>query len=409
MVAQMCSSESVDDIWINARIAGRGGESHLLSIKKGVIHQVIPQRQVDLSLLSASHTSSGIHDAKHALLTPGFIDCHTHLVFAGNRTSEFKQRLQGANYTEIARQGGGILATVHATRKASLSELVELAIPRLQALMVEGVTTLEIKSGYGLELETELRMLRAARELERLYPVRIQTSFLGAHATPPEYQQDRDAYVDYVCKEMIPAVAAEQLADAVDVFCENIGFSVAQCEQVFEAASKFGLPVKGHTEQLSCQGGAELVARYRGLSADHLEYLDKAGAKAMADAGTVAVLLPGAFYFLKETQLPPVGLFRQHGVPIALATDFNPGSSPLASIQLMMNMGCILFDLTPEEAFTGVTVNAAKALGLSDQTGFIEAGMRADFCLWDISEPAEFAYSFGINRLKQRVIKGKPC
>ena len=408
MVYRVENIVETDSIWINARIAGRGEDIYLLSVKEGLIQTVCLQRNIDLSALYKAASAVSIYDAEHALLTPGLIDCHTHLVFAGNRAGEFERRLRGDSYEMIARQGGGILATVDATRKSSLSELVSLAKPRLQALMAEGVTTLEIKSGYGLELETELKMLRTARELASQYPIRIRTSFLGAHALPPEYQYDSDAYIAYVCEEMIPAVAAEKLADAVDVFCEGIGFSVEQCERVFHSAAQHGLSVKGHTEQLSRQGGTELVARYQGLSADHLEYLDEQGVRAMADAGAVAVLLPGAFYFLRESQCPPVNLLRQYGVPIALATDFNPGSSPLASIRLMMNMGCILFGLTPEETLAGVTLHAAKALGLAGQVGAIESGMNADFCLWDITDPSELSYIVGPESLKQRVFAGKP-
>lgn len=338
-----------------------------------------------------------------ALVTPGLVDCHTHLVYGGDRTNEFEQRLLGASYADIARAGGGIRATVAATRAASEDELYALAARRAQALMREGVTTLEVKSGYGLSFDAEARMLRAARRLSAL-GLSVRATYLGAHALPPECA-DADAYVGAVC-DALPELLREGLVDAVDAFCEHLAFSPAQVARVFEAARRLGLPVKLHAEQLSNQHGARLAAEHGALSADHLEYLDADGIAAMAAAGTVAVLLPGAFYALRETQLPPVEALRAAGVPLALATDHNPGTSPTLSPLLMMNMGCVLFRLTPEEALRAMTVNGARALGLADR-GRLVAGQRADFCLWDAQHPRELAASFGHNPLRQRVFAGK--
>jgi imidazolonepropionase len=339
-------------------------------------------------------------------MTPGLIDCHTHLVHAGNRAAEFELRLEGATYEEIARAGGGILSTVRATRAASEDELVREALPRLDALIAEGVTTVEIKSGYGLETVTEARQLRAARRLAYERRVGVVTTFLGAHALPPEAGGDRDAYIGKVCDEMLPAIAAEGLADAVDAFCEGIAFTPEQTEHVFAAARRLGLPVKLHGDQLSDLGGAALAARHGALSVDHAEYTDEAGARALAEAGTVAVLLPGAFYFIRETRKPPVELFRQHGVTMALATDCNPGSSPLTSLLLTLNMGATLFRLTVEECLLGVTRYAAQALGRGD-IGVIAPGKRADLALWDIERPAELVYRIGFNPLWQRIWSGE--
>lgn len=338
------------------------------------------------------------------LITPALIDCHTHLVHAGDRAREFELRLQGASYEQIAREGGGILSTVTATRAASVEELVALALPRLDALLSEGVSVVEVKSGYGLTIEAELNMLRAARALEAQRPVRIVTSFLGAHAVPPG--EDADSYIDEVCIPALHQAHAEGLVDAVDGFCEGIAFTPPQIERVFKVAKALDLPVKLHAEQLSHLGGTELVARYGGLSSDHVEYATEADARAMADAGTVAVLLPGAFYTLHETRMPPIEAFRAHGVAMALATDANPGSSPMFSLLLAVNMGCTLFRLTPEEALRGVTVNATKALGLSD-CGQIAAGKRADLAVWDVKQPAELAYRFGFNPLHERWFGGR--
>jgi imidazolonepropionase len=349
-----------------------------------------------------------VHRAGYRWVTPGLVDCHTHLVYGGDRAWEFEQRLTGVSYEEIARQGGGIVSTVAATRAASEEDLVASARSRLEALLAEGVTRIEIKSGYGLDEEAELKMLRAARRLADPDRVDVSTSFLGAHALPGEYQDRADDYIDFVCGQVMPRVAAQSLADAVDAFCEGIGFTAAQTERVFQAARALGLPVKLHAEQLSDLGGAALAARYGALSADHLEYVSEAGIEAMADAGTVAVLLPGAFYFLRETRKPPVDLFRRHGVPMAIATDSNPGSSPVTSLLLMLNMACTLFAMTPEEALAGVTRNAAAALGLGDEAGTLEVGKRADFVLWDIGHPAELAYRIGFNPCHRVVKAGVP-
>jgi imidazolonepropionase len=348
-----------------------------------------------------------IVDCEGRWITPGLIDCHTHLVHGGDRAHEFELRLQGASYEEIARAGGGILSTVRATRAASEDELFASADRRLQALIAEGVTTVEIKSGYGLEIEAELKQLRVARRIGRERPVTVRTSFLGAHAVPPEFKGRSGDYADLVAGPMLGAVAAENLADAVDAFCEGIAFSTEETARVFAAAKAKGLPVKLHAEQLSNLGGAKLAAEHGALSADHLEYLDEAGVAAMAKAGTVAVILPGAFYFLRETQKPPIELLRQHEVPIALATDANPGSSPLTSPLLVMNMACTLFRLTPEEALAGMTRHAARALGLQDQIGTLEAGKACDLAIWEIERPAELAYRIGFNPLHIRIRNGQ--
>jgi imidazolonepropionase len=346
------------------------------------------------------------HDAQGALVTPGLVDCHTHLVWGGDRAHEFELRLNGASYEDIARAGGGIASTVKATRAAGEDALLRQSLPRLRALVAEGVTTLEIKSGYGLSLEHEGKCLRVARALAHGQPVDVRTTFLGAHALPPEFAGRADDYVDAVLR-MLEALHAEGCVDAVDAFCERIAFSTAQVERVFQAAQRLGLPVKLHAEQLSDSGGAQLAARYRALSCDHLEWLSAEGARAMAQAGSVAVLLPGAFYFLRETRLPPVALLREQGVPMAVSTDCNPGSSPCTSLLLMLNMACTLFRLTPEEALAGVTRNAARALGLADR-GVLAPGLRADFVLWRVQRPAELAYAFGLNPRIATVFKGRP-
>jgi imidazolonepropionase len=338
------------------------------------------------------------------LVTPALIDCHTHLVYGGSRATEFELRLNGASYEEIARNGGGILSTVTATRNASEDELLAQSLPRLDALLSEGVATIEIKSGYGLDIETEIKMLRVARQLGKERSVRVKTSFLGAHAIPPEFSGKADAYIDFVCEEVLSAVHYENLADAVDGFCENIAFSPNQISKVFEKAKSFGLPVKLHAEQLSNLGGARLAAKYGALSADHLEFLDQTGVEVMGESGTVAVLLPGAFYMLRETQLPPLDSLRKAEVPIAIATDCNPGSSPLTSILLCMNMSCTLFRMTPEEALCGVTIVAAQALGIGDEVGTIEVGKKAELAVWNVDQPAELAYRVGFNPLEEMVI-----
>lgn len=344
-------------------------------------------------------------DLEGRLVTPGLIDCHTHIVHGGHRAREFEMRLDGATYEEVARAGGGIVSSVRSTREASESGLVASALPRLDALISEGMTAIEIKSGYGLEIGTELKMLRAARRLGRERKVRVRTTYLGAHAVPAEYKGRADAYLTEVCLPGLEAAAAEGLVDAVDGFCEGIAFSVEDMSRVFDAAKRLGLPVKLHAEQLSRIGGTQLAARYGALSADHVEYATDEDAAALAKAGTVAVLLPGAFYAIRETQVPPVASFRAHGVPMALATDCNPGTSPLTSLLLTMNMGCTFFRLTVEEALRGVTVNAAKALGLED-CGRIAEGLRADLAIWNATTPAELVYRFGFNPLHARVFGG---
>ena len=345
-------------------------------------------------------------DLSGKLITPGLIDCHTHIVFGGNRAREFEMRLQGATYEEIARAGGGILSTVKATRTASEEQLLEGALPRVDAMITEGVTTIEIKSGYGLTIESELSMLRVARRIAEVRPVSVVTSFLGAHAIPPEYQGRADAYLDEVCLPALDEAHDTMLVDAVDGFCEGIAFSPAQIERVFAKAKSLGLPIKLHAEQLSDLGGAALAARHGALSCDHLEYLGADGIDAMAKSGSVAVMLPGAFYTLREKQLPPIGALRAAGVAMAVATDCNPGSSPMTSLLLAMNMACTLFRMTPEEALAGATRNAAKALGLAD-CGTIAAGNRADLAVWNASHPAELAYRIGFNPIHKRMFKGE--
>jgi imidazolonepropionase len=340
------------------------------------------------------------------LVTPGLIDCHTHVVFAGNRAAEFEMRLNGASYEEVARAGGGIVSTVKATRAASEADLLTQALPRVDAMIAEGVTVIEIKSGYGLDQETELKMLRVARAIAGHRPVRVVTSFLGAHAIPPEFKGRADAYIDDVCIPALRAAHGEGLVDAVDGFCEGIAFTPAQMARVFDVAKALHIPVKLHAEQLSNLGGAVLAARHGALSADHLEYLDEAGVMAMAGVGTVAVILPGAFYTLRETRMPPIAVLRKHSVAMALASDCNPGSSPMTSLLLTMNMACTLFRMTPLEALKGVTVNAAKALGLKD-CGVVAAGAPADLAIWSIEQPAELAYRIGFNPLHSRIFGGQ--
>jgi len=359
-------------------------------------------RRADVPALEIAHTV----DLNGAWVTPGLIDCHTHAVFGGNRSGEFEQRLQGVSYAEIAAQGGGIASTVRATRAASEDELFTSARQRVQALMRDGVTTLEIKSGYGLDLANERKMLRVARRLAEELPLAVRATCLAAHALPPEYAGRADDYIAHICDEMLPALAEEGLVDAVDAFCEHLAFSPAQVERVFIRARELGLPVKLHAEQLSSQHGSSLAARYQALSADHLEFMTEEDAVAMAQAGTVAVLLPGAFYFLRETQLPPMDALRRHGVKIALASDLNPGTSPGLSLRLMLNMGCTLFRMTPEEALAGVTLHAATALGLGDSHGSLEVGKVADFVAWRIARPADLAYWLGGDLPKRVVRKG---
>jgi len=389
-----------DSIWINANLAtmtAQTGYGEVCGGALGVAGGKIVWAGAMAALEAAPEKlARTVHDAGGRWITPGLIDCHTHLVYGGSRAQEFALRLHGARYEDIAKAGGGIVSTVRATREASEEALYQAALTRLENLMAEGVTGVEIKSGYGLDLATEQKQLRVATRLRDQTGLRVQRTFLGAHALPPEYKDRADEYIDLVCDTMIPALHREGLIDAVDAFCENIGFSRAQTTRVFEAARQHGLPVKLHAEQLSNQHGAALAAGYAALSADHLEYLDEEAVAAMAAAGTVAVLLPGAFYFLRETKKPPVDLLRRYGVPMAVATDHNPGTSPVHSLLLMLSMGCTFFHLTPEESLAGVTRHAAAALGW-DGCGMLRAGMAADFVLWDIAEPAELCYRFGFN------------
>jgi imidazolonepropionase len=397
-----------DTLWLDARIATMAADA---GTPYGIIEDAaIAVHNKRIAWIGPRQQLPG-HEAKRRIslnrywVTPGLIDCHTHIIYGDNRSQEFELRLQGAGYEEIARAGGGILSTVKATRAAGQAELIETAAQRLSHLCREGVTVAEIKSGYGLDIDTERRMLQAARALAGRLPVKVMTTCLSAHALPPEYAGQADNYIDLVCEDIIPALAQEKLADAVDAFCETIAFTPGQTEKVFRAAQRCGLPVKLHAGQLSDQGGAQLAARYGALSADHLEYVGETGVAAMAEAGTVAVLLPGAFYTLRETRVPPIELFRRYQVPIAIASDSNPGSSPALSLLLMLNMACTLFRLTPEEALAGVTRYAARALGLAADYGTLEVGKAADFVVWDIDRPAELAYWLGHNPCRQ-VIRG---
>ncbi len=398
-------------VWRNARLAtfdpslpGMGIVERAVLAADASGRIVFAGPQADMPAMSGDAEAI---DCEGRWITPGLIDCHTHLVHAGNRANEFEMRLAGATYEEVARAGGGIVSSVKALRAASEEELVAQSLPRLDALLAEGVTTVEIKSGYGLDLDNEKKSLRAARRLGRERPVTVRTSFLGAHAVPPEANGDKQAYIDLVADIMLPAIAAERLADAVDGFCEGIAFSPGQIARVFDAAKAAGLPVKLHADQLSNLHGADLAARYGALSADHLEYTDEAGAAAMAKAGTVAVILPGAFYFIRETKKPPLDLFRRHGTRMALATDNNPGTSPLTSLLLTMNMAATLFGMTVEECLAGVTREAAHALGLQAETGTLEAGKWADLAIWDIERPAELVYRMGFNPLHARIWRGQ--
>ena len=399
-----------DRLLLNATLATFAGESPCGLVERGAIAmhhgRIAWIGQMD-ALPAAPHTLAvAVESLDGALVTPGLIDCHTHLVFGGDRAKEFDLRLNGASYEEIARAGRGIVSTVTATRAASEEVLFAQSLVRAQALLADGVTTMEIKSGYGLELESERRMLRVARRLGRELGITVRTSFLGLHALPPEYHDRRAEYVALVCDEMLPALAGEGLVDAVDAFCEGIGFTPEETRRVFEQAKQLGLPVKLHAEQLSDLDGAALVAEYGGLSADHLEHLSPSGVAAMAAAGTTAVLLPGAFYALRETKLPPIALLREHRVPMAIATDCNPGTSPLLSLRLAAGMACTLFRLTPEEALRGVTVNAARALGLHDR-GTLAIGQRADLVIWDAHQPAELCYWIGGSMVRELWLGGE--
>ncbi|MDX7610872.1 imidazolonepropionase [Aeromonas caviae] len=376
-------------------------EPHALGVRDGKIHALVPMQD-----LKGPYAASW-QDMKGKLVTPGLIDCHTHLIFAGSRAEEFELRQKGVPYAEIARKGGGIISTVRATRAASEERLYELALPRIKSLIREGVTTVEIKSGYGLTLEDELKMLRVARRLGEEQPIRVKTTLLAAHAVPPEYRDDPDSWVETICQEIIPAAAEAGLADAVDVFCEHIGFSLAQTEQVYLAADQYNLAVKGHMDQLSNLGGSTLAAHFGALSVDHLEYLDQDGIQALVHRGVVATLLPTAFYFLKETKLPPIAALRKAGVPMAVSSDINPGTAPIVSLRMAMNMACTLFGLTPVEAMAGVTRHAARALGEQERLGQLKVGMLADFLVWNCGHPAELSYLIGVDQLVSRVVNGE--
>ena len=404
--------ETVDSLWLDARLATLAGgtpygiiENGALAVDGGCIVWIGPRDHLPKD---AETKARSVRRLENFWITPGLIDCHTHLVYAGNRAREFEMRLNGATYEEIARAGGGIISTVAAVRNATETDLFRQSATRLAAMQAEGVTAVEIKSGYGLNTPNELKMLRVARRLGREFPTTVMATFLGAHALPPEYTGRPDAYIDLVVEEMIPAVAADGLATAVDAFCERIAFTPAQIERVFAAARRYGLAIKLHAEQLSDSKGAALAARFGALSADHLEHLKADGAAAMAQAGTVAVLLPGAYYFLRETCRPPVDLLRQEGVPMALSTDCNPGTSPTTSPLLMMNMACVNFGLTPSESLAGFTVHAARALGMQARWGTLEVGKQADFAVWDIAQPAELSYRMGGNPCRMTVKGGEP-
>ncbi len=407
----MAPASDLTTVWRNARLATLSEEASGLGLtpagavaaRNGRIAYAGPEA----GLPAALSNGADVVDCQGRLITPGLIDCHTHLVYAGNRANEFEMRLAGATYEEVAKAGGGIVSSVKALRAASEDELVRQSLPRLDALIAEGVTTIEIKSGYGLDLDNEAKSLAAARRLASERQVTVRTTFLGAHALPPEANGDKDAYIDLVANEMLPAIASLGLADAVDGFCEGIAFSPEQIARVFDKATALGLPVKLHADQLSNLHGAALAARYGALSADHLEYTDEGGAVAMAQAGTVAVILPGAFYFIRETKKPPVELFRRHGVKMAVATDSNPGTSPLTSLLLTMNMAATLFGMTVEECIAGVTREAARALGLQDEVGTLKTGKWADLAIWDVESPAELVYRMGFNPLYRRVWRGQ--
>ena len=404
-------SLAFDSVWLNGQVATMrsGGAAYgevpdgAVAVTAGRIEWVGPRSQLPASGMGRE---TEVHDAEGAWLTPGLIDCHTHLVFGGDRADEFEARLQGATYAEIARAGGGIRSTVRATREATPEDLEAGAVARAGELLRQGVTTLEIKSGYGMDVATELRMLRAARSVGDRLPLTVTTTLLALHALPPEFDGRRDDFVALVVGDLLPSAVEDGLVDMVDAFCEGIAFTPEECASFFQAATDLGLPVRLHADQLSDTGGAALAARFSALSADHLEYASEDGVRAMAGAGTVAVLLPGAFYYLGETRTPPVGSLREHGVPMALATDANPGSSPILSLLTILNMGCTLYRLTPEEALAGVTRNAALALGLGADVGTLEPGKRADLALWDVSHPRELAYWIGTNPCRSVIKKG---
>ncbi len=403
--------EQWQTIWVNVNLAtmtdGSNSYGEIVQAAIAISNGKIAWLGKECDLPAFDNSKVHIINGQGKWLTPGLIDCHTHLVYGGNRANEFEMRLQGKSYQEIAEAGGGIVSTVEATRKATEGELLASALTRLTALHQQGVTTVEIKSGYGLDTKTEIKMLSVASLLANELPVTIKRTFLGAHALPAEFKDNAEGYIDLVCNEMIPKISQLQLADAVDVFCENIGFDIKQTERVFNAAKQHNLEIKIHAEQLSDLGGTKLAASFNALSSDHVEFLSEEGIKKMSSAGMTAVLLPGAFYFLRETQLPPIGLLRKYNVDFAIATDANPGSSPICSLQLMLNMACTLFKLTPAEALAGVTCKAAKALNLSNNKGQLAVGFDADIAVWNIEQPAELCYQFGVNPLFALIQQGK--
>jgi imidazolonepropionase len=411
LTSTQITTEHWHTLWLNINLAtmteSGAGYGEITCAALAISNGKIAWLGKEADLPEYKNTTVEVIDGQGKWLTPGLIDCHTHLVYGGNRANEFEMRLQGKSYQEIAEAGGGIVSTVKATRAATEAELLASALPRITALHQQGVTTVEVKSGYGLDLDNEIKMLNVAGELAKQLPVTIRRTFLGAHALPTEFTGDADGYIDLVCDQMIPTIAKNKLADSDDGFCENIGFNLAQTERVFSAAKKHNLAIKVHAEQLSDIGGTALAAQYKALSSDHVEFLSEEGVKAMSAANMTAVLLPGAFYFLRETQLPPIELLRKHGVAMAIATDVNPGSSPICSLQLMLNMACTLFKLTPSEALAGVTCHAAKALGLSANKGQLSVGFDADIAVWDISQPAELCYQFGVNPLSGLIQNGQ--
>lgn len=397
-----------DIIWLNGRIATMDQdlnseygllEDYAMVTRDNLIVAFVPKDELDT-------TKCKVVDLEERLVTPGLIDCHTHLVFGGNRAVEWEQRMNGVSYESISQQGGGINSTVRATRALNEDDLYQVSQPRLEALVREGVTTIEMKSGYGLDFDSEQKQLLVAKRLAQSYPVTVSSTLLSAHTVPSEYKDKADEYIDLICTEIMPTLWQQGLFEAVDVFCESVGFSLEQSQKLFLAAQKLGIPVKGHVEQLSNLGGSELVASFKGLSVDHIEYLDLKGIQALKQSGTVAVLLPGAFYFLRETKLPPIELLREHQVPMAVSTDFNPGTSPFASLRMVMNMAAVLFKLTPEEIWAGVTCHAARALGREESHGQLKVGYQADFVVWNAVDPVEMIYEQGSQPLYMRVYQG---
>ncbi|EKT63818.1 imidazolonepropionase [Providencia burhodogranariea] len=397
-----------DIIWLNGRIATMDQdlnseygllENHAMVTRNNLIVAIVPEAKLDM-------VNGKVVDLERRLVTPGLIDCHTHLVFGGNRAAEWEQRMKGVSYETISQQGGGINSTVRATRTLNEDDLYHVSQPRLEALIREGVTTIEMKSGYGLDFDSEQKQLFVAKRLAQSYPVTVSSTLLSAHTVPSEYKGKADEYIDLICNEIMPTLWEKGLFEAVDVFCESVGFSLEQSQKLFLTAQKLGIPVKGHVEQLSNLGGSELVASFKGLSVDHIEYLDLKGIQALKQSGTVAVLLPGAFYFLRETKLPPIELLREHQIPMAVSTDFNPGTSPFASLRMVMNMAAVLFRLTPEEIWAGVTCHAARALGREESHGQLKVGYQADFIVWNAADPVEMIYEQGSQMLYMRVYQG---